>query len=364
MEENKVSSFQYDLFAGILFAVLAVGSLRSLILFFSFSNLLLSAGYLLISAMLFIKQKDITISIGFAIVALSDIIGFITLHGFMNKFIFIISAAAYAFMAFMALAIYTNYLPKYKKSFNNIFFIPIILIAVSVLFSFINAVVLLFKGVGAAFLLRSLLYGAVEVVAVIISCKMIAFPDGIPKKQVNFSNNIDDDSDIAGENASSVLPGEAFCDMAKHVLLLLFTFGIWHLIWIYKVTGYLNVVKDEEYRNPTTKLLLCMFVPFYNIYWTYKSALRIDKLAKQKGLSSDSATLCLIMAIFLPIIAPILMQDKMNNIITAKKPAAAYQQAEINMGAANELKNYKELLDSGVITQEEFEVKKKQLLGL
>jgi len=31
---------------------------------------------------------------------------------------------------------------------------------------------------------------------------------------------------------------------------------------------------------------------------------------------------------------------------------------------ANELKNYKELLDTGAITQEEFEKKKKDLLGL
>lgn len=359
MEENKVSSSQYDLFSGILFAVLALGALRGLILSFSFSSLLLSAGYLLISAMLFIKQKDITISISFAIVALSDIIGFINFHGFMNKFTLIMSAAAYAFMAFVALAIYTNYLPKYKKSFNNIFFIPIILIAASVLFAFINAVVLLFKGVGAAFLLRSLLYGVAEVVAVVIFCKMIVFPNGVPKKMINISY---DDAD--SEYTSSILPKEAFCDMAKHVLLLLFTFGIWNLIWVYKVTGYLNVVKDEEPRNPTTKLLLYMFVPFYSIYWVYKSAQRIDKLAKQKGLSGDSATLCLIMAIFVPIIAPIIMQDKMNNIITAKKTAATYQQSEVNMGAAGELKNYKDLLDSGVITEEEFEAKKKQLLGL
>ena len=33
-------------------------------------------------------------------------------------------------------------------------------------------------------------------------------------------------------------------------------------------------------------------------------------------------------------------------------------------GAISELKQYKELLDSGVITQEEFDAKKKQLLGL
>ena len=31
---------------------------------------------------------------------------------------------------------------------------------------------------------------------------------------------------------------------------------------------------------------------------------------------------------------------------------------------ADELKKFKELLDSGVITQEEFDAKKKQLLGL
>ena len=40
-----------------------------------------------------------------------------------------------------------------------------------------------------------------------------------------------------------------------------------------------------------------------------------------------------------------------------KKDAAA-------LGTAEELKTFKELLDSGVITQEEFDAKKKQLLGL
>ena len=35
-----------------------------------------------------------------------------------------------------------------------------------------------------------------------------------------------------------------------------------------------------------------------------------------------------------------------------------------NAGNADELKKYKDLLDSGVISQEEFDAKKKQLLGL
>lgn len=46
-------------------------------------------------------------------------------------------------------------------------------------------------------------------------------------------------------------------------------------------------------------------------------------------------------------------------------PAQKAQTADRTvLGTAEELKNYKELLDSGVISQEEFDAKKKQLLGL
>lgn len=100
-----------------------------------------------------------------------------------------------------------------------------------------------------------------------------------------------------------------------HVLLLLFTCGIWHLIWIYRTTRYLNCVEDEPYRNPATKLLLCLFVPFYSIYWVYKSAQRIDKLADTVDIVSDLAVVCLILEIFVPLIPPILMQDKINKIV-------------------------------------------------
>lgn len=43
---------------------------------------------------------------------------------------------------------------------------------------------------------------------------------------------------------------------------------------------------------------------------------------------------------------------------------AAPHRAATALGTAEELKTYKELLDTGVITQEEFDAKKKQLLGL
>ena len=49
------------------------------------------------------------------------------------------------------------------------------------------------------------------------------------------------------------------------------------------------------------------------------------------------------------------IQNKSANIATT-------QPQEIS--SADEIKKYKELLDSGIITQEEFDLKKKQLLGL
>ena len=161
---------------------------------------------------------------------------------------------------------------------------------------------------------------------------------------------------------------EIYCDLVKHILLLLFTFGIWYFVWIYRMTGYLNCVEDEPPRDPTKKLLLCIFVPFYSIYWVYRSAQRIDKLAAEKGVASDLSTLCLILAIFVGIIPPILMQEKINTIIKAEdapvRQQTPAQAPKAALGTAEELKTYKELLDSGVITQEEFDSKKKQLLGL
>ena len=48
-------------------------------------------------------------------------------------------------------------------------------------------------------------------------------------------------------------------------------------------------------------------------------------------------------------------QEKVNATVAAAAPKS---------DEADQLKKYKDLLDSGVITQEEFDAKKKQLLGL
>ena len=193
-----------------------------------------------------------------------------------------------------------------------------------------------------------------------------------------------------------VMPASAYCGLAKHVLLLVFTFGIWYLIWIYRTTDSLNCLPDEPPRNPATKLLLCMFIPFYSIYWVYKSAQRIDRLSAMAGRPSDSATLCLILAILIGIVPPILMQDKINSLAAPRAPRPRArpmppprpspgctrsprpatpppQQPPVQprytapqaggVDPADELKKYKELLDMGAITPEEYDAKKKAAAG-
>ena len=73
------------------------------------------------------------------------------------------------------------------------------------------------------------------------------------------------------------------------------------------------------------------------------------------------ATLCLILGIFIPLVAYIIMQDRINTICTTK---VEVEKEKTENSSIDQLKQYKELLDDGVITQEEFDAKKKQLLGL
>ena len=169
--------------------------------------------------------------------------------------------------------------------------------------------------------------------------------------------------------ATSTAYGKSYKSLVPHVLLLLFTCGIYYLVWIYRTTDSLNACKNEEYRTPVNKLLLCMFVPFYSIYWTYKSAHRIDMLGYEKGIQGETATLNLILSLFVPILPPILMQSKLNSVIMADSasPAVAtamqYAAKPVDNGY-NDLEKLKELYDKGIITEEEFTEKKKQILGI
>lgn len=185
------------------------------------------------------------------------------------------------------------------------------------------------------------------------------------------SNNLQGDKPNFVPNVNAI----GYTSMTTHILLLIFTCGIWMYIWLFKTTKLLNSDKKEKYFDPILSLILSMFVPFYSIYWTYKNANKIDNLLSECGYTDSISTICLVLSIFVPIISPIIMQNKINliaqssNEIFANADNSAYIKTTNNVKTESEsnvdkLRNYKKLLDDGIITQEEFDEKKKQILEL
>ncbi len=118
---------------------------------------------------------------------------------------------------------------------------------------------------------------------------------------------------------STELKKEMYVPLAKHILLTLFTLGIYSAIWICKITEGLNRDGVNEKQKGFRKLLLCTLVPFYRIYWYYAQSKRLQKLMENEGRKTDSfAAVAVILALFLPLAVPSLyLQMKVNEFAEA-----------------------------------------------
>ena len=292
MQETKNSSW-YSTVAGALFAfggVMELFQWLRILRFMSFSDyvqmLIWVASCAVLAFALLTKRRDIFLPVGFALAGIACL--------FFLNFRNVLLLLGNWGMAFLAVVFVTDYLPQLREQVKKFWFIPPAVVAL--------ATVLSIGGVWFVAFLRLLATCA----GMFLAAMWVAYPEGLPQQTVSTSAET--------ESSPATAASEIYCGLVKHILLLLFTCGIWLYIWIYRVTGYTNNVEGEENRNPTNKLLLCLFVPFYVIYWMYKTAQRLDKMAAAKNIPSDLSTLCLILAIFVPIIPPILMQDKLNAI--------------------------------------------------
>ena len=357
MQETKNSSW-YSTAAGAIFALGGVMQIVQWSAFrfrlgmwpagYNVQMLIWVASYAVLAFALLTKRRDIFLPVGFALAGIACLFSL----NFRNVLLLLGNWG----MAFLAVVFVTDYLPQLREQMKKFWFIPPAVLALATLLS-----------IGIWFLAFLRLFVTCD--GAFLAAMWIAYPEGLPQQTVSASAE-------TGGTTTTPAP-EVYCGLVKHILLLLFTCGIWLYIWIYRVTGYTNNVQGEENRNPTNKLLLCLFVPFYVIYWMYKTAQRLDKMAAAKNIPSDLSTLCLILAIFVPIIPPILMQDKLNAIVAPTAAPAAYAAPAAPVApapapaapasvseAADDLMKLKELLDAGILTQEEFDAKKKQLLGL
>ena len=113
-----------------------------------------------------------------------------------------------------------------------------------------------------------------------------------------------------------------FVRMYEHVIYLLFTCGVWELVWLYRTTKTLNEYRGEydKERDPLACLLLSMFIPFYYLYWLYKTCKIMERKAEEQGDSCSLAVLCVVLTFIVGIVPPILVQLRLNDI--AKKTYA------------------------------------------
>ena len=374
------SSAPYAIAAGILFIAGAAQFMLMRIEYgipFGFYSYAWIASCLLTAVVMMIRPKNILPALCFVLLAVFDLYDLGTSIGFeFASFISsVLSLFSFLFAALVCFASLTDTLPQMKKPFSGLWFLPAIR-AVMPLYYFIRTLIEVLRYSTYPLLPLWNLLNLLPTIATLFALLWATHPDGF-RAAAPASAGYSQPGGTYGQ-ACDAMP-EAYCGMAKHILLLLFTFGIWQLIWVYRMTRYTNAVQDEPERNPTTKLLLYIFIPFYSIYWTYKTARRIDKLAAAKGIPSDIATLCLVLEFFIPIVPLILMQDKLNTVVTARSVppqaggcaqpqpddyAQPHTQPQSASSVADELRVYKELLDSGILTQEEFDARKKQLLGL
>ena len=148
--------------------------------------------------------------------------------------------------------------------------------------------------------------------------------------------------------------GEGYLNMALHIVMLLILPIFYKTCWVFRSTRVMNRVSDEPKRSAFLQMLLCFIVPFYSLYWTYSTARRGDVVVAKRGVPSNTAALCLILRLFLPIVPPMIIQDKINQIVGDNRVLfTALQKEHIekkptpapNLSIPDELKKYKELLN-------------------
>lgn len=107
--------------------------------------------------------------------------------------------------------------------------------------------------------------------------------------------------------------------VAKHIFLTIITLGVWQLIWIYNVTKNLNGKTSAKERKPVAQLLLCVFLPFYFVYWLCTTIICVENYGKEYNVKFRLSSLSLILSFICPIVSTAFIQDNINQIIEARQ---------------------------------------------
>ena len=183
------------------------------------------------------------------------------------------------------------------------------------------------------------------------------------------------------------------------IVLSICTFGIYAFVWIYQTVALYNEKQIGEQQSEAIQVVLCLFVPFYLIYWIYKYSKMTEEYTLSVGnTTNDLSIFALILSIFgLGLIAIALLQDQINkNLLleygittSQRQPTPSYATTHENTATARAaqaerrayttqtainpnrisdtdieyLKKLKELNDMGILSDEEYTAQKEKVLA-
>lgn len=159
------------------------------------------------------------------------------------------------------------------------------------------------------------------------------------------------------------------------ILLGFVTLGIYWIYWGVKLAEDIAFISKDKSKQ-TQDALLLVFIPCLGSYMIEK---RFYPICNENGYKRDDRSIVyIVLGLFVfGLIDFALIQNDINelyDVIDKNGGVTSVVNTDGSTAAANaigsdekiisELKEYKSLLDSGVITQEEFDTKKAQLLNM
>lgn len=153
-------------------------------------------------------------------------------------------------------------------------------------------------------------------------------------------------------------------NIAKMVILSIITLGIYTYVWLYKIAKKIKELSGD-FSSVATEIICIMFVPFYLLYWVYTRYAKLKTVADNDGIEiGNNGVLYLILSLLgLGLISIALIQNDLNIMarsINGETPKVKNVQNNDNVET---LKKLSELHMQGILSDEEYETKKREILN-
>lgn len=181
-------------------------------------------------------------------------------------------------------------------------------------------------------------------------------------------NNIKDSNALIREEKSI-----GYC-----IILSFVTFGIYLIIWMNSMIKKIRITNSES-TDSAGELLALIFIPFYSIFWVYTRSQKLFLSSKKIGVQlTDNSVINLLLSLFgLSIVSYAIIQNDLNVIARSFSHTTSknYKTEDVVENVIDEpresnknsenldlLQKLADLKEKGVLTEEEFLNKKKELL--